>query len=377
MSNDDSRSDKRSLWMEDGKTLSKNLMYAPLVAYHKSAAISASDNNDSGSSSASKINHPSQYASNDPNVLKSLNESSLVSILHFVSCDYHHNRATVNDAKNNGSRPLGLSDMDDRIRQRAVTLLGGVINASIPVVKTTTRSKKRRHRSWEEVEPVLKKLSSSSSEEGVTSESESGRVISFLQKLNSAWNGYAWKLLLKSKVTNEKQRLSEDDLKAIEVRLRALMGSRIDNRKKSNSSGGTNSRSGSSFFEKGSVEDDPINLVGAHVKVESSNSRTSWVGRFGVLIGETTNTYRIASFTRTRRKNKKANSTEAACKKKEIEILVLPKLESSLQLILPSIVGFNKDDNILNPEEDITMESMIAVPDEVIGICIADQKQML
>jgi hypothetical protein len=362
--------------MEDGKTLSKNLMYAPLVAYHKLASIGASDNNDSGNSSTSRMNHPSQYASNNPNVLKSLNESSLASILHFVSCDYHHNRATVNDAKNNGSRPLGLPDMEDRIRQRAVTLLGGGINVSIPVVKTTIRSKKRRHRSWEEVEPVLKKLSSSLEEE-MTSESESGRVISFLQKLNSAWNDYAWKLLMKDKATTQKQRLSEDDLKAIEVRLGALMGSKIDNRKNSNSSAGSNSRSGSNFFQKGNVEDDSINLIGAHVQVKSSNSRTSWIGRFGVLIGETTNTYRIASYTRTRRKKSNTNSAEAASKNKEIEMLVLPKVESSLQLILPSIVGFNKDDNMLNPEEDITIESMIAVPDEAICICIADQKQML
>lgn len=205
-------------------------------------------------------------------------------------------------------------------------------------------------------------------------ESESGRVISFLQKLNLAWNEYAWKLVLKDKATNGKQRISDDDLKAIEVRLGALMGSRIDNRKKAISSGG-NSRSGSSFFEKGNTEDDPINLIGAHVQVQSSNSRTSWVGRFGVLIGETTNTYRIASYTR-RRKKKKANSVEASSKKKKIEIIVLPKLESSLQLILPSIVGFSKD-HILNPEEGITMESMIAVPDEAICICIADQKQTL
>ncbi len=399
-SDDGIRGTKSPLWLEDGKTLSKNLMYAPLVAYQKSA-IGASDQDSKKSSPA----HPSQYMSNKKNVPTSLRESSLSSTLHFVSCDYHRNRATVNDAKNNGSRPLGLPDMEDRIRQRAVTLVGGGINSSIPVSKKTTRSKKRRHRSWEEAEPRLKK----SSLEAVLSGSEPSHVVSFLQQLNTTWNEYAWNLLTSDKEKSEKRRISEDDLKEIEVRLGALV-----NKKNSRSTKGGN------FNRAVNSKDDKIDLIGSHLKIDTNNAHTSWVGRFGVLVGETTNTYRIASLARRSKKTKSAAKESQRKKKhqqkenfgskiekgtnskvekttgdfvkgtdksklcststddKYIEILVLPKRGTVLQLILPLVLdeckeSDNDKDQASNAEGITPPESMIPIPDEAIGICIVDQ----
>jgi hypothetical protein len=405
--------------MEDGKSLSKNLMYAPLVAYHKSANSTIDDN--SGGSSTSIAKHPSQYTSENRSVSKAFTESSLVSLLHFSSCDYHRKRATVNDAKNNGSRPLGLSDMEDRIRQKAVTLVGGGINTSIPIPKTKIQSKKRRHRSWEEVEPVLKKLSSSSSS-AETLESESGHVVSFLQKLNSAWNEYASKLLLKDRAKNRNQRISDDDLKEIEVRLGALTRSGIHNTTRNRVHSGDNGRSANDFMAQ-----DHIDFIGAHVQVKSCKAHVSWEGKFGVLIGETKNTYRIASFARRRKLKKattKASSPEkqrevgqirdtsgfrecsnsgtekstddfegktqrarsdvsnSGLKPSSIEILVLPKLESSLILILPFVSskineGDSNDQDLSLEPEDVNLDSMISVPDEAIGICIAAPENMV
>ena len=407
-SNDEGvRGAKYPLWMEDGKTLSKNLMYAPLVAYQKSA-IGASDEDTKKSSPT----HPSQYMLYRKTVPTSLRESSLSSTLHFVSCDYHRNRATVNDAKNNGSRPLGLSEMEDRIRQKAVTLVGGGVNSSIPFTKTTTRSKKRRHRSWEEAEQRLKK----SSLEKVLSGSEPDHVVSFLKKLNSVWNEYAWKLLTNDKTKTERRWLSEDDLNAMEFRLGVLVS-----KKKRSSTGGSNSSS----FNRADSKDGQIDLIGAHVKIDSSNAHTSWVGRFGVLIGETTNTYRVASYARRQKQNKSVTKGSLRKKKqqkqnkiesdknlesssglgvekntsdfvqgtketelsqifnndsrnKDIDILVLPKRGTVLQLILPLAFDESKEDDcikdrVTNSEGVAPPESMIVIPDEAIGICIGDQ----
>ncbi len=343
--------------MEDGKTLSKSLMYAPLVAYQKAAA-GASDS----SSSSSKTIHPSQYMSNKKTVPASLRESSLASTLHLVSCDYHRNRATVNDAKNNGSRPLGLSDVDERIRQRAVTLLGGGINASIPVAKKATRSKKRRHRSWEKAKPFLSK---SFTEEAIVG-SKSDDTLSFLRKLNSAWNDYVWKLLSNHKDYSAKRQFSDVELNEIEVRL----GSLVSRRDVGRDGGGNKDDRG--FNQMESITGENIDLIGAHLKINRSNAHRSWDGRFGVVVGETTNTYRIATVALNRKT--KENSSKAI----EIEILVLPKRGSMVQLILPLLpneskkVDCNKDPAV--DLEGVTLDStsIIAVQDQAIGICIAD-----
>ena len=343
--------------MEDGKTLSKSLMYAPLVAYQKAAVGS--------SSSSSKATHPSQYMSNKKNVPASLRESSLASTLHFVSCDYHRNRATVNDAKNNGSRPIGLSDVDERIRQRAVTLLGGGINASIPVGKKVVRSKKRRRRSWETAKPFLSK---SFTEEAVL-RSDSSDTLSFLRKLNSAWNDYVWKVLSYDKEYSGQRQFSDVELNEIEVRLGSLVS-----RKDLGRDGGGN-KNDRGFNQMEETRGDKIDLIGAHLKILSSNSRRSWVGRFGVLVGETTNTYRIATYASDRKARKNLSKEP---KDMNIEILVLPKCGSVVQLILPLLSDESKDINCNNEplvdSEGVALEatSIIALQDEAIGICIAN-----
>ena len=142
--------DKKFPRMEGGKSLSKNLLYAPLEAYHKAACFQAVGGDSDYSTSDSNF-HPSQYMSLKSSIPKSLQESSLVSLFHSISCNYHRNRAMANDAKNNGSRPLGLSDIEERIRQRAVTLVSGGINSSIKISNDTVKSKKRRRRRWDEM----------------------------------------------------------------------------------------------------------------------------------------------------------------------------------------------------------------------------------
>ena len=441
-------------WMEDGKSLSKNLLYTPLVAYHKaaaaaaaaaSAAASVDDNDNDDVNKRSNQHHPSQYMSMKSSVPKSLQEVSLVAFLHTVSCDYHRNgnnrsRSTTgfgggvsnNDAKNNGSRPLGKNDIEGRIRQRAVTLIGGGINSSIiPTNKTfqertslsSNNNKKRRQRSWEEIKPIL--LKNKMNMKKNNQNNDSNDVISFLQGLNVAWNEYIWKVISnppsssnkKPKNDNTKnnndeaqlQNLDIPSLKEIEYQFIAL--TRINNNKnKINNNGSTNNNSSTNNNYR------PIELIGSHVRIESCNSHRSWIGRFGILIGETTNTYRISGYScttkRGRRKKTKTKRTKREHTKEssdvisssttntsdvvkeehednydELEIFLLPKRGSSMVLIVPvpsdtttttttssSCVNNNNNNNKDGRDDN---KNIISLPDKAICISIIDPDDII
>ena len=80
----------------DGKILSRNELYAPLVAYEQTNV------------------NPSSYIMNLSSIPKSLQESALVSFLHKSSFEYHRNRAKAGDPKNNGSRPTSIFDVEEK-----------------------------------------------------------------------------------------------------------------------------------------------------------------------------------------------------------------------------------------------------------------------
>ena len=199
--------------MEEGKTLSKNLVYTPLEAYYNvgvtpgvndEASQKKNKNKSSKETTAAtttRVDHPADYMKQKSVVPISVNEPSFVSFTNFISQDYHRNRVTSHQPKNNGSRPLSLQDMEERIRQRAVTIFPNP-NSSIPISSTNTlkkqyeilKSKKRRQRSWEKVKSILITTKSSCDEEEQKQPTNSIDV-DFLKKLNSTWNQYIWKLL--------------------------------------------------------------------------------------------------------------------------------------------------------------------------------------
>jgi RNase P/RNase MRP subunit p29 len=433
-------------WMEDGKSLSKNLLYTPLVAYHKAAAAAASaaasvdDNDNDDVNKRSNQHHPSQYMSMKSSVPKSLQEVSLVAFLHTVSCDYHRNGTNLNqsttggggvssnDAKNNGSRPLGKNDIEGRIRQRAVTLIGGGINSSlIPTNKTfqertslssNNNNKKRRQRSWEEIEPILLKNKMNMKKNNQNNDNNDD-VISFLQELNVAWNEYIWKVIsnppsFSNKKPNDKTKNNNDEAQLqnlhipslIEIEYQLIALTRInDNKINSNSINSNSSRNNNNDNNYR-----PLELIGSHVRIESCNSHRSWIGRFGILIGETTNTYRIAGYSSTtkrgRKKKKKtkrehtkessdvisSSTTNASDVVKEehqynydeVEIFLLPKRGSSMVLIVP--VPFDTTSttttssscvNNNNKDGRDANKNIISLPDKAICISIIDPDDII
>ena len=108
-----------------GKTLSKRLLYLPLAAYE-----SSSHGGSDGGTTNNAVDPITTYLDNRKSLPISVQEKALVNFWHKVGVEYHQNQATVHDPKNNGNRPISLRDLEDRIRQRALTLVGGGINKS-------------------------------------------------------------------------------------------------------------------------------------------------------------------------------------------------------------------------------------------------------
>lgn len=303
--------------MEQGKSLSKNLVYTPLEAYIQY------DNASAKSAVTAAVDHPSQYMNQQSSVPKSLHESSLASFLQSVSHDYHRHQATPRDAKNNASRPLTIKDVDNRIKQRAVTLIGGGINASLPITtsqhKRTKNKKRRRQAPWDQVQEQCQQWSTRN--ERTLGDGE------ILREMNSAWNKYIWNLMDIAS-NDDGSNAFNDDSMAIK-RVQQLL----------------------------STNDGNIELVGAHVKIVSCESHRAWAGRRGVLVGESANTYRIAGleFSWSRRDPNHSKKGYA----NDILTLVVPKKATSLMLFLPMT------DNDARQAEDA---ELIRISERTIGV---------
>jgi RNase P/RNase MRP subunit p29 len=304
-----SRTTRNSFNNQDGgKTLSKNALYAPLVAYEQNEV------------------EPSNYMSTRSSIPKSLQVSSLVGCLQKVSYDYHRKTAKASDPKNNGSRPASVADFDERIRQKAVTLIGGGVNAAVTskstMKKITTKSRKRQKREWKDVEPLLlghddsKKINS----------------IPFLRQLNASWNEYIAKLLQVNENTDE----------ASSIKSRVV------------------------------TKRERLELVGAHARVATCCQKKSFIGTSGILLGETKNTWHIARIRQPVIKRDKQQvegaskdvSEEAADdigsgQKRDTETITVPKRGSSLVLMIPVVSSIEEDSKGGEIKADDSEEDLI------------------
>lgn len=338
---------------QQGKSLSKNLLYTPLEAYllHDAAAVATARRTDTKVSitaaatttSQSTTNpHPSQYLNTLKSVPKSLHETSLAPFLQSISHDHHSGLTTAaaDAAKNNGSRPVSVKDVEDRIKQRAVTLVGGGINASLRS-STSTRSfpfrnnkhshrfkaaKKRKRKEWQH--QVQENCQSWIDRFGDGHDKTSSMTeVEFLREMNKAWNDYMY---------SEGSSTPLDDFTKTEIAPNKEDDS--DNKMQRQ-------------FQQRLSQEKQLELVGAHVKIAVCNSHKAWAGRFGVLVGETTNTYRIAGLTVGWSSKTALTAAESQDKghereKNAVSTIVVPKQGTSLMLLLP-----------MRPVQDGTMDS--------------------
>lgn len=284
---------------EDGKTLSKNALYAPLIAYDQSSI------------------EPANYLATKSSISKSLQENSLIQFWRTVSVDYHRQSSSAKDAKNGGSRPLFIPEIGDRVRQRAVTLLGGGIQSTVtthPNSRLERKSRKERKRRRIDAESA----SAFPSKQQIDFQND----IHYLRRLNASWNEYIMKVL-------EIDTTSDDEFTTI-VRPACDM-SKLD-------------------------------LVGSHFQIATCNQNAKLVGQSGVLVGVSKNTWKVAMLrVHSARRPSEEKSTDGrsiqsksllqsdpstgAVLHPEIQILMVPKRGSSLMLMIPASNSQSKNCN--------------------------------
>ena len=305
--------------------LSKNALYTPMAGYDQGDV------------------DPNQYLATKSSIPKSVQESSLVQFYRNVSLDYHYKNPKIpstsnmngNDYKYAGaSRPIPLADVNDRIRQRTVTLLGGGIHtvatmsSSVPsepsiltpsghlnspestslfaAANTTgTGSLKQRRRRRKRRRGLLKgnneeqtssrkwqfaAINNTNQATKIETSPITSYQLDFLRQLNSKWTDYMLQVLqmmptglnnkceTKKRVVNNEYKDDDGIANSLSQRIQLL----------------------SSHYS--------IELVGAHVRILSCPQNLSLVNKTGVVVSHSRNCWTIAMIQVGSAKKKMQNS---------------------------------------------------------------------
>jgi hypothetical protein len=287
---------------EDGKTLSKNSLYAPLIAYDQSNV------------------EPANYLATKSSIPKSLQENSLIQFWRAASVDYHRQSSSAKDAKNGGSRPLFIPEIDDRVRQRAVSLLRGGIQSTVTTHPNSHRKRERKSRK-ERKRRRINADSAFPSKKRIDFQDD----LHYLRRLNANWNEYMMKVL-------EIDATSDDEFTTI---------------------------------ARPACDMSKLDFVGSHFQIATCSQDAKLVGQSGVLLGVSRNTWKVAilraHFARPPSEEKSTNGRNIRSKSilqsdpaigavlhPEIQILMVPKRGSSLMLRIPAGNSLSKhsDGNI-------------------------------
>jgi RNase P/RNase MRP subunit p29 len=205
----------------------------------------------------------------------SLRESSLVDFVQTVSTE-------ISD------KPLSTQVIDERIRQRALTLVGGGINSSM-TSKQNSNNKRRSSRHYEELSNRQRKKRFQqihSKDLNRSKQQEDEKVFDTLLKVNRKWNDYVRKLARVDQLLLLQQ--DEDPIKIVSSRLAQL------------------------------------ELVGAFVELITCQAHKEWVGKEGMVVETTTNTWRLAIM----------KVSDRQTQKQQPKVLVVPKKGSRLMFQL-------------------------------------------
>jgi hypothetical protein len=112
------------------KTLSKKGLYAPLSVYGR-------DDVD-----VINVDGEASKAAKSRKLPSSLKDGALIDFLFQVGKE-HNRKANMLVGKNNGCKPVSQNEVNDRIRMRALTLIGGGINTSISASGSGGSKRKR------------------------------------------------------------------------------------------------------------------------------------------------------------------------------------------------------------------------------------------
>jgi RNase P/RNase MRP subunit p29 len=236
-------------------TLSRNALYTPLIACDQQNV------------------DPSQYMSaRSRGVPTSLRESSLVDFVQTVSTE-------ISD------KPLSTQVIDERIRQRALTLVvGGGINSSMTSKQNSNNRRRSRHYAELSNRQRKKRFQQIQAKDlNQSKQQEDEKVFDTLLKVNHKWNDYVRKLARVDQLLQD-----EDPIKTVSSRLAQL------------------------------------ELVGAFVELITCQAHKEWVGKEGMVVETTTNTWRLAIM----------KVSDRQTQKQQPKVLVVPKKGSRLMFQL-------------------------------------------
>ena len=292
-------------------SLSRNALYAPLIIYSKKQQQDTKKN----------VNVELQHINNN------VREKTLYNFLEKISVEYHSSTSLLRkDGGNNGGLPLRFRQMENKMSQRALTLIGGGCgntfakstsamvsvdegNNADEAVNSSSQKKRRRNKDFNLVQGSLsnkkrkkaiinqqKMLSQRNKNGGVeinTKVKDDTKVI--LVGLNEMWNKYINALL--------RQKESRLDLQSSLRRqeIAALVST--------------------------------AELIGAFVVIVSNS--TSFTGKTGVVVDITKNTWRVACPVG-KTKKESIKNIHAIHDDAKWKVLVVPKVSSSLICIISS-----------------------------------------
>jgi hypothetical protein len=228
------------------KTLSKKGLYAPLSVYR--------DQEDSSSSKKRKV-------------APSLKDSALVDFLYTVGRD-HNRKATISVGKNNGCKPLSQNEVSDRIRQRALTLIGGGINTSISGEKSKKNASKATGL-YQTMSNRKRKLRQERQESvGGSQQCPSTNTGDKLTEINRKWNDYVHGFLRDQGCDLQ----TKKGTRALTTMLTRYLPE--------------------------------VGIVGSFINIAACKSNKHIVSKRGFMVGETAHTWRVAVLPRGTSRNK-------------------------------------------------------------------------
>lgn len=170
-----------------------------------------------------------------------------------------------------------MQNVEERIQQRALTLVGGGIKSTSK--KATARS------STQKQHPLSNRQRKKQIRNG-TNNDKKEETFHLLLQLNTKWNDYVRKLVSKEELS---------DTSALSRKLASH-----------------------------------LELVGAFVRITKCCAHKQWVGREGMIVGTTVNTWRIAWIPR--QLDNKQRTTPLCC---SLKLLVVPKHGSQVAFSIP------------------------------------------
>jgi hypothetical protein len=289
--------------------LSRTSLYTSMAAYNNTKGV-----------------EPSEHMRNQLSTPKSIQESTLTEMWRQVSADFHRGTTAASSSSaavrrgrgggaqsigtfsNHGARPVTSQDIEETLRHRAITLVGGGFHKKPP--KPLASSASRRPKRTTTGKNLIR------SSVVVPADVYQSQMV-FLLRLHRAWIQHAWEILDGTSAATVQRRLA-------------------------------------SLPNQNSME-----WIGSRVRIDECGAQPSRIGRVGIFVAHTANTWRVVPVpddfekpTDTFEKNDEPTTVR-------LQTFVLPKEATTLSVLLPMKPGSHRQDcAALPPNAAITTISI-------------------